>query len=265
MERDFTTENWLKKALFGCSFFSCVHAFDSVGSTNDVAKELGENGAAEGTIVLAKTQTSGRGRMGRTFYSPEDSGLYMSLLLRPKSCDNLGLITAGAAVAMRRAIFDVTNIHVDIKWVNDLWFQDKKLCGILAEGKFCSSGSLPYVILGVGVNLQVPQLGYADEIKEKTVSLKEIAPQLNIEAHTLASAFIWRFSELYQALPSVEFLIEYRQASCLLQKEITYQKMGKTCTGLAVAIDDAAQLVVLSDTGEKQSLSMGEVQLVRKV
>ncbi len=265
MERDFTTENRLKKALFGCSFFSCAHVFDCAGSTNDVAKELGENGAAEGTIVLAKTQTAGRGRMGRTFYSPEGSGLYMSLLLRPKSCDNLGLITAGAAVAMRRAIFDVTKIKVDIKWVNDLLFQDKKLCGILAEGKFCSNGSLSYVVLGAGVNLQVPKLGYADEIKEKTVSLKEITPQQNVEAHTLASAFIWRFSEIYQARPSEDFLTEYRQASCLLQKEITYQKSGKTCAGRAIDIDDAAQLVVVSDTEGKQCLSMGEVQLVRKV
>lgn len=265
MERDFITENRLKKALFNCSFFSCAQAFECVGSTNDVAKELGENGAEEGTVVLAKTQTAGRGRMGRRFYSPDNSGLYMSLLLRPVGCDSLGLITAGAAVAMRRAIYEMIKTKVDIKWVNDLLFQNKKLCGILAEGRFRSDGSLSYVVLGVGVNLSMPQAGYAEEIKDKTISLKEIAPEYDVETHALASAFIQQFAKLYQALPNTDFLMEYRQASCLLGKEITYQKAGKLCTGRAIEIDDAAQLVVLSETGEKQVLSMGEVHFVRKL
>ncbi|MBR6729445.1 MAG: biotin--[Clostridia bacterium] len=264
MNRDNIMENELNNMLSNCKNFRGAYCFDRVESTNTLAKTLANEGAPEGTLVLAKGQTAGRGRLGRTFYSPASDGLYMSLILRPKEAEGQsGLITACASVAVRRAVFDLTGVVTDIKWVNDLLHQGKKLCGILAEGKFSPEGELLYMILGIGLNIKKPKTGYAEEIRAKTTSLKELAPERKVSLASCAAAVTQRFFELYQELAARAFLQEYREGSCLLGKDISYLKEGVLSFGKAIAINEQAELVVLDKIGTQITLSTGEVSQVR--
>ena len=135
----------------------------AVGSTNDYLREKALKGQKEGFTVLAGEQTGGRGRTGRSFYSPADTGIYMSLLLRPENCSPAVAVkfTTMAAVAACRAIEKVSQKKAQIKWVNDVYIEDKKVCGILTEGAVSlEKGSLEYVILGVGINVYPPRGGF---------------------------------------------------------------------------------------------------------
>lgn len=172
MKRDALSEEKLSQFLSDCPWFSEAVCFDVLPSTNDYAKQLATEGKQEGTVVLADSQTAGKGRLGRRFFSPEHSGLYMSLILRPKAFQqDAGLLTACGAVAVHQAILELSGVCTDIKWVNDIYFKNKKLCGILAESQFTSSGSFDFVILGIGINLVPPKEGYAEEIRGTATSL----------------------------------------------------------------------------------------------
>ena len=265
MKRDEKSEGKLHNLLESCAFSQAeFFCFDSLSSTNDLAKELSSAGHGQGTLVLADCQTAGRGRMGRCFQSPDQSGLYMSLVLRPdENQQSPGLLTACAAVAVRRAVFELTGQQTDIKWVNDLYYGGKKLCGILAEGQIGSSVALETVILGIGINISVPKEGYAPEISGQAISLAEMPGQApTFDRIELCAKIVSQFEAIYTAFPQKEFLEEYRAASLVLGKRISYQKAGVRYEGLALAIDDEAQLVV--ETGGKtESLGTGEVSLVR--
>ena len=129
--------------------------FEELDSTNSYLKEMAAKGAQEGTIIIANRQSAGRGRLGRSFFSPEEKGIYMSILLRPDiSLERAVLITSMAAVAVAEAIEQVSGIQTKIKWVNDIFLNKKKVCGILTEaGIDAETGTLEYAVLGIGVNV----------------------------------------------------------------------------------------------------------------
>ncbi len=265
MINDRTAEEKLTALLSDVSEFSSAVCYSVLPSTNDEAKALAEAGAAEGTLVLAGAQTAGRGRMGRSFYSPEDNGLYMSLILRPdETKQDAGLITACAAVAVYRAVLELTGVLTDIKWVNDIYFDNKKLCGILAEGQIAPSGNLAYVVLGIGVNITPPQNGYAEEIRGKAVSLSEITKDAVPDRITLCAAIIRHWFLLYNRLCERDFLQDYRERSFILGNEISYIKDGEKHYGHATAIDEQARLVITAPNGEELHLGTGEVTTVRR-
>ena len=128
---------------------------DTVDSTNSYLKRLAKNGAKEGTIVLAKEQTQGKGRKGRSFQSEQNMGIYMSVLWKPQcELSQLSEVTAWVAVAVARAIEGVTKVSPGIKWVNDLILNHKKVSGILTESSIdCATGKIQYLIIGIGVNV----------------------------------------------------------------------------------------------------------------
>ena len=140
---------------------------DSVTSTNTELIEMAKNGAKEGTVLIASEQTAGKGRTGKSFYSPEGSGVYLSILLRPdfKPEDALFLTTI-AAVATAKAIESVSDKEAKIKWVNDVYLDNKKVCGILTESALSSDmEKLDYAVVGIGINLCPPEGGFPDDIK----------------------------------------------------------------------------------------------------
>ena len=267
MKRDALSEEKLSLLLKTCTSFSGAHCFDVLPSTNDYAKQLAVEGENEGVLVLASCQTAGKGRLGRRFYSPDNSGLYMSLLLRPKAfLQEFGMLTACAAVAVHQAILELTGVSVDIKWVNDLYFNHKKFCGILAESQFTVLGQLDFVVLGVGINLYPPDGGYAEEIQGKTISLSEFLSVEKVpDKLSLCAAVTRHWFSLYNKLPDTSFLQIYRENSCVLGGKISYYKNEEFCTGLAESIDESARLVVRSDDGKKEILGTGEVNLVRLI
>ena len=233
--------------------------FDCVDSTNALVRKAAQEGEAQGTAIIAERQTAGRGRLGRQFYSP-DGGLYISFLLRPKiSPEDTLFITVAAAVAVCRAIESVSKKKCQIKWVNDIYIDGKKVCGILTEGGFTADGSLQYAVLGVGINLFEPKGGYPD-LPMATSIFRHSLCETKTKARIIAE-FANQFFAFYDKLADKEFIKEYQSRSLLTGKRITYQKNDETHTATVVGIDDDARLIVKSD--EKiTALSTGEVQIV---
>ncbi len=226
------------------------------GSTNDDVKELAASGGPEGTVVIAGAQTAGKGRLGRSFYSPENVGLYMSVLLRPTLAAQDALaITTAAAVATAGAIDALCGTDAGIKWVNDIYLGDRKVCGILTESSVSVGGMINYAVLGIGVN--VAAADYPAEIAGKAGALG-IAPELRMR---LAAGILMRFFEIYDRLPSREYMDEYRRRSILTGQMIEYERDGIAHTGIVAGIDDDARLLIKDEDGVTLSLSSGEVSV----
>lgn len=234
----------------------------TVGSTNTVVKELAEQGAPEGTVLIADRQTAGKGRLGRSFHSPSGTGLYMSVLLRPGfSAEDALSITTAAAVAVAAAVEKATGETAKIKWVNDVYLRGRKVCGILTEAAAnLSSGGLRYAVLGIGVNVLEPEGGFPKEISNVAGALFAKAPKTDVRA-ALAAEILNSFWEFYEALPLRSFLSEYKRRSLLTGMEITFTRGNEQSRGTVLGIDDEARLLVELDNGGKEAFSAGEVQI----
>ncbi len=231
-----------------------------VGSTNTELKAHAEKGGADGTVLIALEQTAGRGRLGRSFYSPKDTGLYMSILLRPDFSASEALnITACAAVAASMAIDTAANVETQIKWVNDIYLGRKKVCGILTEASIdFESGGLNYAVLGIGINLNTSV--FPDELQNIAVSVSKDNTEMR---PFVSSEFLNRFFGYYNNLSAHEFLNEYRSRSMLTGKKITFIRGNEEFNGEVTGIDDEMRLVVKLENGEQTVFSSGEVQLVK--
>ena len=234
----------------------------SVGSTNTVLRALAEQGAPEGTLVISDEQTGGRGRMGRVFYSPAGSGIYLSLLLRPVNADprQTVTLTAAAAVALCQAIETVSENGPQIKWVNDIFLNGRKISGILSEAAFGLESGLPeYVVVGVGINAYTPEGGFPPELAEIAGALWE--RPVPGGKNRLAAEFVNHFWKLYTAGDPAAFLEDYRRRSLVVGKDITVIAGGKETPAHALGIDESCRLLVRYKSGETAALSYGEVRI----
>lgn len=233
----------------------------TVTSTNTIAKELAAGGAREGTVIIASEQTEGRGRMGRSFYSPTSTGLYMSLILRPRlSLEDSLLITTGAAVAAAKAIESVANRPVQIKWVNDLFIDGKKVCGILTEASLnVENGGLEYAVLGIGINVNTRD--FPDDIKEVAGSVFSEKPNDQPVTSILAAKILNNLADTLDNLAGKTYLAEYKKRSFLLGKNIYVIKGSKSIPAKAIDIDDKARLVVEYPDSSTEALNSGEVSI----
>ena len=230
-------------------------------STNEDIKTLAESGEAEFTVVVSRSQTGGKGRMGRSFYS-FDGGLYFSVLLRPAlSADTCLKITTAAAAAMAKAIEDISQKQTKIKWVNDIFIKGKKVCGILTEGVFdAENNQLKYAVLGIGVNVACPKNGFPVEIAETVDSLFEACRVPSLVYCALLNSFLENLKGYYEDIESMPHIKEYRKRSFLDGKTVTYERAGKTHTGVVCGIGDNAELIV-KEKGKEISLLSGEVRI----
>lgn len=229
---------------------------ESVPSTNTLLRTMAEDGAPEGTVLLSREQTAGRGRNGHSFFSPKDSGVYMSVLLRPTiPAEDALRITTTAAVAAAEAIESAAAVPAQIKWVNDIFCRDKKVCGILTEGKPNGDGRFRYVILGVGVNLNTPAEGFPAELQSIAGTVTDNA---DVQSAWIAG-FLDSFFAYYQNLHDPDILQKYRQRSYLQGKTVRVVGNDNVC-GQVVGIDDAFHLLVRTER-EILSLDSGEVRI----
>ena len=254
---EFTAET-IKKYI-NCE--SEIILLDEIDSTNNFLKQKAESGEKSGTVIIAKRQTGGKGRLGRSFFSPQ-GGMYLSILLRPQiSAEKSLFITTAAAVAVCRAIEKVSNKKSGIKWVNDVFIDNKKVCGILTEASLdFETGGLYYAVVGIGVNLYYPKNSFPNDIKSiaGTVFDSEIDNDLKSK---FTAEVINNFFEIYNNFENSDFMKEYKQKSIVLGKKITVIKGNNRKSATAIDIDDNARLTVEYENGEKETLFSGEVSI----
>jgi BirA family biotin operon repressor/biotin-[acetyl-CoA-carboxylase] ligase len=240
-----------------------LRVYKTISSTNTVLKSLAAEGAPAGLSLVAGEQTAGRGRMGRSFYSPADSGLYLSLLLRPDmSAVEATRLTACAAVAVAETIEALSGKQAQIKWVNDILVDGRKVCGILTEASVdCENGMMRHVIIGIGVNTHVPKADFPEELKSIAGAAfdAENIPELRCR---LAAGILDRLTDYAENPADPAIFDSYRSRSLVLGREINILAPGRDPEP-AVAedlADDYSLLVRLPD-GTTRRLSSGEVSV----
>ena len=231
-------------------------------STNALVREKANQGRPEGCVIIACEQTDGRGRYGRQFFSPVDSGVYLSLLLRPTaySPQQATCLTAAAAAAMCQAIEAVTGQQPGIKWVNDIFLHGKKVCGILTEAAVgLETGTLNYMVLGAGVNLYPPAEGFPEEIQSIAGSvLERSCPEAK---NRLVGEFLNRFWDFYTHPECRTYLEDYRSRSLAIGQNVTVLSAGRAVSAYAYGIDDDFRLLVRYENGDTEALSYGEIRI----
>lgn len=241
-----------------------INIFDTLDSTNAKALSMAAEGASHGTLIVAEQQTAGKGRLGRSFYSPKDTGIYLSVILRPNTdMEKSLLITAAAAVAVVKSIEDICGISTDIKWVNDIYLNDKKICGILTEAMTdFESGRISHVVVGIGINCSTSD--FDSELAKKAGSLELKYPQRN----RLTAAVADNLLDITEKLTygDTSFMQTYKDHSLVIGKRITVHPtpiadMSNCLEANVVDIDRHGGLVVRYDDGNVQTLSSGEISV----
>lgn len=241
-----------------------IHFYESVGSTNDIAYELAEENAPEGTVVIANEQTKGKGRLGRTWVSPSKGGIYLSSILRPDILPNeVSKITLVAAVSAVTAIRKFSGLDALIRWPNDILVSDRKAGGILTELK-AEMDRVNFVILGIGINVNTPK----KELPEGGTSLKEESKSsTDFSRVELVKALLRALEKEYIKFKEDGFSAirnELKSYSCTLGRYVSVTASGKRkFHGKAVNIDKNGALVVRLDSGKEETFLSGDVTLIR--
>ena len=234
-----------------------------VGSTNELAKELAQKGTEEGTVVIAEEQTSGKGRMGRVWYSPAEKGLWFSLILRPPiSPADASKLTLVCAVAVAQTIREVTGVSAGIKWPNDILVKNMKLAGILTEMN-AEIDKVHYLIVGIGVNVNLVREEFPDELSELATSLACQTGQRVSRLEVLV-ALLSNLDRLYQDFVEGKFsqiLSLWKQMSVTLNRRVKVQSFEEVHEGIAFDLDDEGALLLMKEDGTLRRILSGDVSL----
>lgn len=234
-----------------------VFIYDSIDSTNAQAKLYADKTHNDVAIFIAHEQQHGRGRFGRAFHSPKHAGLYFSVLYRSYHIkDLLHLTTPLSAVAVVRAIKKITGKSVSIKWINDLFFNHKKIGGILTESIMnVELNSIEYIVIGIGLNIYK-----SHELSTELETIVGYLSEANINLNQLLLAIIDELLTLLKHLPDTSFLEDYRNHCFILKQSITvFPKTKQSFSALALDITDKGELLIQKKDGSIQTLHYGEV------
>ena len=239
-----------------------VVVFKSIDSTNKYAKAHMADKASHGTTVVSEMQTAGIGRHGRSFYSPPNTGIYMSVVIKTEiKAVQSTLITIAAAVSVCRAIRLLTKLTPQVKWVNDIVLDGKKVCGILTESTTnVKSGTMPVIILGIGINFSTKKEQFEPELQETAGSLFEKTIP-DITRNQLAAEVLNQLLSVIDEGFGSELLNEYRALSSVLGKKVSFVRGGILFHAKAVDIDGSGALVVEDENGLRQTLLNEEVSI----
>jgi len=235
---------------------------DTIDSTNTLAQQLAMNGAPEGTLVIADEQTNGRGRRGRNWFSPPHSGIWMSLILRPQlPLAHAAQITLVAAIALAKALSKVTGVTAGIKWPNDILFGKKKCCGILTE-MHAESDQIHHLVVGIGINVNVPEEAFPEELREIATSLQAIKGT-RIPRADVVQAVLNEFEPLYRQYVNEggfgSLRDEWKRQSITLGREVVAQTARGTTIGKALDIDEFGVLLVEKADGEVEKIYSADI------
>lgn len=238
-----------------------LYWYETIPSTNALAKDMAKNGAAQGTVLLADSQSAGRGRLGRSFCSQTGAGIYMSVILRP-DCDPQELmhLTCAVGVAACDAVEDVTCFRPGIKWINDLVANGKKLGGILTE-LVMDGGTVRSAVVGIGINCTQTPSDFPSELQAIACSLSSVTGKA-IDRASLAAALICRLEEMSRNLHERKAIMDrYRRDCVTLGKEITVISSELRRPGRAVGLEDDGSLLVQFQDGSTSAVNCGEVSV----
>lgn len=240
-----------------------LRIFDRIDSTNTALKKLAAEGAGAGLALIAGEQSAGRGRMGRSFFSPPGCGVYLSLLLRPRlPAREATKITACAAVAVAETLEELSGKQTRIKWVNDVFMDGKKTCGILTEAALdCESSQLDYAVVGIGVNVREPAGGFPPELRDIAGAAfgQRESPELRCRVAAGILDRLWTFCE---ALPEDRCFEAYRSRSLVLGREVELLSPGADPVPARILelLPDYSLLAELPD-GSRRRVFSGEVRI----
>lgn len=237
-----------------------LEILEEISSTNAYLKELAAKGQEGPLAAIAAGQTAGRGRLGRSFYSPRDTGLYLSLLVHPKlPAGEVSLLTTMAANAVCETIEEISDIKPGIKWVNDILVDGKKVCGILTEAAFgAETGLAEYVVIGIGINVFTPQNGFAAEIADTAGSLFG-TERFDIRSR-LAGLLLNRLMDGLEQNPRTH-IGAYRRRCIVIGKDVTVISPSGSYDAYAMDIDHRCGLVVKLPNGVRKTLHSGEISI----
>ena len=251
---------YLKTKIIGQNLIS----FQSLKSTNDLASQMAAGDADEGVVVTSEKQTLGKGRFGRSWYSPEKVGAYISIIITPKipleKAPGLSIMTALAAA---ETFEKYCPGKVKIKWPNDILLGNRKVAGVLTE-LYTKNNKIDYVVVGIGININQKQKDFPQTIRKLATSLRQVSGK-KINRAELTAEFLQHFEKEYKSYPKSQLggsLKRIRAYSSLLGQTITLKTGDKLITGQAIDINKTGALIVEVD-GEKVTVSGGEVTVVK--
>ncbi|MCE5214686.1 MAG: biotin--[acetyl-CoA-carboxylase] ligase [Methanobacterium sp.] len=236
-----------------------IYFYKEVDSTNDVARKLADEGAAEGTIVIAESQRSGKGRRGKKWISPS-GGVWMTIILRPDVEPNKApQLTLVAGVAVAETLDQECGLDIGIKWPNDILIGDKKVSGILTEVK-TDGGIVDYALVGIGIDLNMDINIFPPEIRGGATSLKAELDR-EIKGAELVQRFLQRFEYYYGEFKEGNFrdiLKQWRRLSSTIGTYVEVHKKGRTVYGEAVGVNKDGKLILEMDDGSLRKIISGE-------
>lgn len=240
-----------------------IITFDIIDSTNIEALKMAKAGSAEGTAILAREQTAGRGRFGRSFASPKDGGVYFSIILRPRlTLDKLPLITLMAGVAVHDALQEI-GMNPDIKWVNDVYVNDKKICGILCENTATDQGNA--VVVGIGINLL--STNFPPEIADTATSVQNETGNVMTGkelVEILVKYLQFFYGELNEPSNGKSIIDEWKKRSSYYSgKNVKVTTDGETLFGITDGLEPNGALRVRSSDGNISIIQAGDVEQLR--
>ncbi|AQP54488.1 biotin--[acetyl-CoA-carboxylase] ligase [Vagococcus penaei] len=242
-----------------------LYLFETIDSTNKYAKELAIDGIPNRTVVLANEQTNGRGRYGKTFESPADTGVYISLILKPSEFQafNYSLLTLYTAVSIRRTIFRLTGKELGIKWVNDLFLGDRKICGILTEAiTNIENQEFQWLIIGIGLNVSTESTDFSDDVKNIAGSLF-MDEEPTVSRNELVAGIINDLLSGLNELNEEQLIAEYDRHLLWKNQQVTVYQGNSQSQGFVRGINQQGHLLVETETGDLKALLSGDVSIKR--
>lgn len=239
-----------------------LYYFQTIDSTNTRAKEMAAQGAPHGTVLVADSQTGGRGRMGRSFHSPAGSGIYLSMILRHNyPAKTLMHLTCATAVATADGIQTATGLRPGIKWTNDLVVGQKKLGGILTELSLDRGGNVEYAVIGIGINCSQKPEDFPEDIQKIATSLV-LCTGKSIDRFAVIAQILVALQKMSDALQNPAATLTRYRADCItLGKEISLVRGDEIRHGKALDVDETGALVVEFPDGQVQAVQSGEVSV----
>jgi len=240
-----------------------LHIYPELSSTNELAKKLAGEGSPEGTIVLAERQLRGRGRMGRSWHSPAEKGLWFTVILRPDIKPYLASqLIFVAAVGVCRALRKVTGLEVGIKWPNDLLVDGKKVCGILTE-LGAEIDMLNYIVLGIGININQSEEDFAPELAASAASLRQLSHRSYRRLEVLQEV-LYQLETVYEQYLQEGFpciLQAWKELNCTLGQRVEVITRDEIYQGIAEDLNEDGSLLVRDEKGEIRTVVVGDISI----